>query len=52
MKVMFLAFLAAGFIAVLADLGLDILDIGAAIMDAPLLDMKLDVIGVVEQRET
>jgi nicotinate-nucleotide pyrophosphorylase (carboxylating) len=37
-------------IPVLADLGLDILDIGAAIMDAPLLDMKLDVIGAAEPR--
>ena len=33
-------------IPALADLGLDILDIGLAIMDAPLLDMKLDVVGV------
>jgi nicotinate-nucleotide pyrophosphorylase (carboxylating) len=29
----------------LADLGVHILDIGAAILDAPLLDMRLDVIG-------
>jgi nicotinate-nucleotide pyrophosphorylase (carboxylating) len=32
-------------IPALADLGLDILDVGAAIMDAPLLDMKLDVVS-------
>jgi nicotinate-nucleotide pyrophosphorylase (carboxylating) len=30
----------------LADLGIHILDIGAAVVDAPLLDMKFDVIGV------
>jgi nicotinate-nucleotide pyrophosphorylase (carboxylating) len=30
----------------LAGLGIHILDIGAAVVDAPLLDMKLDVVGV------
>lgn len=29
----------------LADLGIHILDIGTAVVDAPLLDMKLDVVG-------
>jgi nicotinate-nucleotide pyrophosphorylase (carboxylating) len=33
-------------IPTLADLGVHILDIGTAIVDAPLLDMKLDVAGV------
>lgn len=33
-------------IPVLAGLGLHILDIGTVIMDAPLVDMKLDVIGL------
>ncbi len=35
-------------IPTLVDLGIHILDIGTVIMDAPLLDMKLDVIGVAE----
>ncbi|MGQ9598860.1 MAG: quinolinate phosphoribosyl transferase [Anaerolineae bacterium] len=33
-------------IPALADLGIHILDIGTAVVDAPLLDMKLDVMGM------
>ncbi|MBC7223617.1 MAG: hypothetical protein H5T59_04970, partial [Anaerolineae bacterium] len=32
-------------IPALADLGLHILDIGTAIVDAPLLEVRLDVVG-------
>jgi nicotinate-nucleotide pyrophosphorylase (carboxylating) len=40
-----------GDIEALAEIGVDIVDIGRPIVDAPLLDMRLDVIDVLRERE-